>query len=82
MGVLNAMGVLIAVGVPTTTGVPTTMGVLATISEFLEDIIGLAQMYDGNLGEVFGDVSETLGICRWCFKQSDDLKDGSCPSCP
>ena len=50
-------------------------------SEFLEDIIGLAKMYDGNLGEVFGDVSETLGICSRCFKQSDDLEDGSCPSC-
>ena len=51
-------------------------------SEFLQDIIGLARTYDGNPGEVFRDVSETLGICRWCFKQSDDLKDGSCPSCP
>ena len=50
-------------------------------SEFLEDIIGLAQMYDSNPGEVFRDVSETLGICSSCFKQSDDLKDGSCPSC-
>ena len=50
-------------------------------SEFLEDIIGLAQTYDGNTGEVLGDISETLGICRLCFKQSDDLEDGSCPSC-
>ncbi len=50
-------------------------------SEFLEDIVRLTRTYDGNPGEVLGDISETLGICSWCFKQSDDLEDGSCPSC-
>ena len=50
-------------------------------SEFIADVLRLAGKYDCNHGEILGDVSETLGLCRWCLKHGDDLVDGSCPSC-
>ena len=49
-------------------------------SEFIADVLRLAGKYDCNRGEILGDVSETLGLCRWCLKHGDDLVDGSCPS--
>ena len=50
-------------------------------SEFVADIAWLIDMYDGNPGRVFASVSETLGICLWCAKLSEDLEEGKCPSC-
>ncbi len=51
------------------------------IKKFLNDIVKIGHNYDCNQGEILESIGESMGICYYCIKFSNDLDDGLCPSC-
>jgi hypothetical protein len=49
--------------------------------KFILEIIKIGRRYDCNPGEILEQVGDELGICYYCFQQTDDIEDGLCKKC-